>query len=224
MTPPEDNRSLVDDLVSDLTPVRRFPSLRMAVLGMALVFVPTVAIVEVVHQPGVDLVAKLTTDPWFAAVVLGLVVGAFGAGLAGFAGLVPGREAVERPALWTALAGLGGAVLAAGAATLFTADAGATHLQKDVACFMLGAGVGLVPAAAVIVLHRWGFVRRPERAAALALIAAFGLGGLSVQLVCHYPGARHMLFGHVGVPVFMLVLGFGPMLLLLRRFANRFGS
>lgn len=219
---PRRTPELIDALVHDLEPVRRFPSLpaALAIVGVAWLVLAAV-LWRLMHPDWAEVGAKVVTDPWFAAVLGGLGAAALGGALAAIASVVPGRETLERRARTVGGAGLAAAVTAGLVATVAGLGDPPPALSKDVTCFVLGATVGVAPALALVLLVRWGLVLRPWRSATGALLGAFGLGGLAVQIGCHYPGARHMLLGHVGVPVVMGAVLLVPLVLLVRRFAAR---
>jgi len=219
----DETRRLVDRLVADLAPVKRVPALGVAlaiVLGAWLVFGLLAAWV---HRPLLDVAGQIAAEPWVGLVVVGLALGALAATVAALAGVVPGREPVERRAATLAWAGVALATSVGAVATLLGVGRGLTAPSHDAACFALAVTVGLGPLAALVALERRGLVARVERGARLTLLAGFGLGGLAVQLVCHEPGARHLLFGHVLVPTVMLALGVLPLAWLLRRLARHDG-
>jgi len=215
------HRELIDDLASGLEPVRRFPSLPVAWLGVGLVWIGVAVLAWRLQRPGPDWAVMLTGSPVFVAVTLGLLLAAAAAPLAAIAGVVPGREVVARRARVLAVAGLGLAAVAGAGATLLGLGEPPPPLAKDAGCLVLGALVGVPPLIALVLLARWGVVQRPSSSTCWALLGAGGLGGLAVQIGCHYPGARHMLLAHVGVPIAMGLIGAVPLGLLVRRLAVR---
>lgn len=220
MTGWRDGRALIDDLVDDLAPVRRFPRPSVALAGVFVTWlVAAVLAWRLFHPSARELAGRLSSEWPFGLVLVGLAVAAAAGCAAAIAGVIPGRETAETGGRRVAWAGLALCVGAGVVATLV--DPGQTPLRKDVACFVLGAAVGVPPALALVVLERWGVVQRPARSAALALLGAFALGGVAVQIGCHDPGARHVLLGHVGIPVVVTAIGLAPLLALVRRFAAR---
>lgn len=215
-----DTSSLVDELVADLEPVRVFPSLPAAVGMVVGVWLVATAVVAWSKRPPLDFAAVLRADPWIGLVLIGLASGAIAAAVAAVTSVVPGRERSLRGARRVAWGGVGLALAAGLVATMLGLGGGPTPLSSDFACFVLSGVVGLGPAIALIALERRGLVRRPAESATFALLGAFAMGGLAVQLVCHHPGARHMLCGHVIVPIVMLALGLVPLRALLRRFGD----
>jgi hypothetical protein len=219
---PRRTRELIDALVVDLEPVRRFPSLPAALGIVGVAWLVLAALLwRLMHPDPAEVGVKVVTDPWFAAVLVGLGAAALGGSLSAIAGVVPGRETLERGARTVGGTGLVVAVAAGLGATALGLGEPSPALSKDITCFVLGATVGVAPAIALVLLERWGLARRPWRNATGALLGAFGLGGLAVQIGCHYPGARHMLLGHVGVPVVMGAVLLVPLALIVRRFAAR---
>lgn len=217
----ETTSHLVDDLVSDLEPVRLFPSLAAALALVLAVWAAVAVGAAYLKRPPLDFVALLGAEPWIGLVLLGLVAGAVAGTLSAIAGVVPGRDRVEQQARLVAFGGLALAVAVGLAATTLGLGRASTAFSHDASCFAMSVGIGLAPAVSLVLLERRGFVQRPRRSAMLALLGSFTLGGLAVQLVCHHPGARHMLCGHVLVPVVMIALGLLPLAALLRRSAEQ---
>jgi len=204
-------RDLVDELVQDVAPVRRFPALSTS-LGLVLSgWILATAIAASRHGEPLDLVARSIGNPWFALTLVGLAI----AGLAGCLGavvdLVPGREATARRAGRATVVGLASSLVAGAAAIWTGVDPTITSWAEDGACLGLGATIGLVPMIGLVVLERRGFIQRPPRSAAIALAGAFGLGGLAVQATCQHVGAHHMLLGHIAVPLVVLALATIPL-------------
>jgi len=220
-----EGRELIESLVADLRPVHRFPRVGTA-LAIVLAAWSGLAFAawRLLQARLGDVLARVSGDATFVLLVGALLVAALAGSIAAIASAVPGREAIERAGLRAAGVGLGAAVAAGLVATALGVGAGTTPPAKDLACFTLGTTVGLPPLVALVVLERWGFVQRPGRSGLLAVIGALGLGALAIQVCCHYPGARHMLLGHVGVPVVAGALLLGPVVHIVRRFAARRGG
>jgi ABC-type proline/glycine betaine transport system permease subunit len=62
-----------------------------------------------------------------------------------------------------------------------------------------------------------GWALHPIRAALVALLGAGALGTAIVHLGCGFLGPKHVLLGHLSVPVVLAVLGLYPLSVLLRR-------
>ncbi len=208
---------LVDDLVRDLAPARRFPSLITALALVLGAWAVGAGLSAMLHGPPAVLLQRLTSDPLFGLVIAGLGFGAL-AGCAGaISSVLPGREDTTRRAGRASVLGLGLAIVIGIAANLSGVDPITTPLSKDAACFVSGAGLGFAPLVVIIVLERRGFIQKPAHSALIALAGAFGLGALAVQLFCQQPGARHALLGHLSVPVVLIVLATVPLARLLSR-------
>jgi hypothetical protein len=207
---------LMQDLATDLAPVRRVPPLRLGLASVLAVWLGVFVIVGLVHEPWLAASLARTHGPAQILVVLGLIMAAAGGLIAALAGSIPGREATERNGFRAALAGLslsGIALLAMALGVLGES----TALAADAQCFSSGTLMGLAPAVTLWAFLRLGWVQRPRRDAGLALLGAFALGGLMIHSVCSYEGVRHILLGHASIPVVVAVLGAPPLALLLRR-------
>ncbi len=62
-----------------------------------------------------------------------------------------------------------------------------------------------------------GWMARPIRAALVAAAASGALGGIIVHLSCDFLGPRHLLIGHLTVPVVLALLALYPLGVLFRR-------
>jgi hypothetical protein len=193
---------LIDDLVSDLSPVKPMPRLRVA-MGTALGFWSVILVLTALMGGGTSNFVGRTLGHWSIAIVtVGLAVAAFGGSLSGLAASIPGRNALQRQGLRIAIAGLA-AALGAGLVSALMAAPSALPLSKDVSCFGSGVGLAIVPGAVLLMYLRWGFVQRPRLGASMALLGGFALGGLAVQYLCPLEGSRHVLLGHLSVPLVM---------------------
>jgi hypothetical protein len=206
---------LIDELVGDLAPVRRFPSLGTGLAFALGAWGIAAGLSTFLHAGPNALFQKASSDLWFVLVVSGLSV----AGVAGCAGAIssvlPGREDETRRAGWVAALGLGVAVFVGATANWFGVDPVATSFAKDAGCFMLGATIGIAPLGVLVLLERRGFIQQPARSALIALAGGFALGGLAVQLFCQQSGASHTLLGHISVPVVMAAIATLPLAWLL---------
>lgn len=206
---------LIDELVRDLAPVRPFPSLAAGLAWVLGAWGIAAGLSMLLHADPSGSIAKASSDPWFALVVLGLSVGALAGSVGAILSVLPGRERETHRAWRVSVLGLGVAVLVGAAATGFGIDPVATPFAKDAGCFALGAAVGIVPLGVLVAIARHGFVQQATRSALIALAGGFALGGLAVQLFCQQPGAAHMLLGHVSVPIVMMTLAAFPLARLL---------
>lgn len=210
-------RAVIDGLVQELAPVRRFPAWPTALTGLLVAWAAATALSASRHGESIDLIARSTGNPWFALALAGLALAGVAGCLAAVVDLVPGREAAARRVRDASVLGLVASVVAGAGSIWSGADPAISSWKEDGACLVLGATIGLVPMIGVLLLERRGFVQYPPRSAAIALAGAFGLGGLAVQLTCQHAGARHMLLGHVAVPVVALALAIIPLTRLLSR-------
>lgn len=204
---------LIDELAADLAPVERLPRIRWGLAGALGLWCLVFFAASWMHDPPVDVRARLASNGTWAAISMGLMLAALAGAIAGLAGAVPGREDLERRARWV---GLGGLVLAVvvGVYATFVAigvDRVEAPISQDAWCFAVGASIGLVPGAVLLAFVRQGHVLRPGRDAMLLLVGSFSLGALAVQVVCQHDGARHMLLGHAVMPLLLLTLAGIPL-------------
>ena len=208
---------LISALVDDLEPIRPLPRLRSAFAVVLAVWASVLGVVLLTlqHEPGGRL---LLASPVYFASFAGLVVAALGGTLSALAAGRPGRTRLEVGGLVVCLAGL----LAAAAACLIAMagldfGAQASPPGRDAMCFRTGALLSLLPAGAVLSFLVRGWTARPIRAALVAAIAAGAFGASVVHLSCDLLGPRHLLLGHLGVPVVLGALALYPLGILLRR-------
>lgn len=208
---------LVSGLVDDLAPVRPLPRLRSAFSIVLAVWATMLGVVLLTlrHEPGAH--ALLANGLYFASFA-GLVVAALGGTLSALAAGRPGRTKLEVAGLLVCLAGL----LAAAVACLIGMgglDFGehASPPGLDAMCFREGAFLSILPAGVVLSFLVRGWTARPIRAALAAAIAAGALGASVVHLSCDFLGPRHLLMGHLSVPIVLAALALYPLGVLLRR-------
>jgi len=194
---------LIDDLVADLSPVARVPRLRVALAAVLGAWAVSFLIALPVEQTGSEFPARVLTSGSAFVVTLALGLAALFGALTGLASSVPGREELQRQASRLSLGGLAVATATALLAAILSDAPRIAPMLRDAGCFGFGVGLGLLPGGALLLLVRRGWVQRPRLAAAMALIGGFGLGALTIQMLCPIDAARHMLFGHVGVPIVM---------------------
>lgn len=215
----EQTQRLIAQLANDLTPVRRVPRLRS--VASAVLAVSFAVLAYSVSRGGVreDCWQLVTGNANFAAVLLGLAICGIGATLAALAGALPGREAVFRRGGIAAGLGLALAVVA-GAFTLATQASVAGSLRDDWMCLRAALMLSPLPIAAVLFASSRGWVARPGLTAIAALAGAGAAGALGIHLACDMIGARHILLGHVSVPVVLALVACLPAAMLLRRLAR----
>ena len=212
--------SLIDQLVDVLTPVRRILPLRAAlaiVLGV-WAFVLGLGLATRAPSPGLW---ETAVGSWLLAGVLGgLVLVGFGGSAAALAARVPGRETVFKAGAALLLAGLlaGAGVCAIALALLGFNDR--CPLIADGMCLGRSVLFALPVVIGMNVLVLRGCVSRPGTTALLALAAPAALGAVVVHLTCSLDGPRHLLFGHLGAPLVLALVGALPLAMLLRRLAR----
>ncbi len=206
---------LLNELVRDLKPVHRIPTLRTIGVGVVAAWLVSIAIEWAVrgHAPEFGPVA-LWGDPGFLVVLAGLGVAAVGASLGALAGAVPGREDEARLALGSGLVGLALAC-AGGVGTLLAGGSANASLAfgDSVSCLVRASLLGLAPA-----IIAWAFLshtctRRPYTGAGASALGAVALGAILVHATCRAENPIHMLLGHSLAPVWValavtLPLGF----------------
>ncbi len=211
---------VIQRLAEDLAPVRPVPRLRVALATVLAAWAAVLAFVLLRDGARAELWGSLFSNAAFGGVFVGLALAAIGGAAAGLASGVPGREAVVRTGSAAALAGL---AAAAGLCLVFLAAFGASDgspFSTDGICFRRSAVFAVLPAAGLVAFSVRGWVQRPLRAGAIALLGAVALGSLVAHVSCPFFGARHLLLGHVGAPVALALLGALPLGLTLRRFAR----
>jgi len=211
------NDRLISELVDDLAPVRPLPRLRSAFSIVLAVWATMLGVVLLTlqHQPGAR---GLLANPVYFASFAGLVMAALGGTLSALAAGRPGRTKLEVGGLLVCVAGLLAAVVACliGMGGLDLAQ----HPSPpglDAMCFREGAFLSLLPAGVVLSFLVRGWTARPIRAALAAAIAAGALGASVVHLSCDFLGPRHLLMGHLSVPIVLGALALYPLGVLLRR-------
>jgi hypothetical protein len=212
--------SLVREMARDLRQVKRVASLRVSLLfvlglwGLVLVAFGTLSKLRA------DLVADLLSSPAYLSVAAGLVMIAVGGSLAALAAGIPGRDRASRGGAGAALVGL---VLGGVGCGFALASVGLRHgspMAADLSCFLHSMALAILPVLVVVgvVVRRW--VVQPVLAGALSLGSAAAYGALLTQLACQSWGPRHLLLGHLAVPVVLALVGVLPLALLLRRTAR----
>ena len=131
---------------------------------------------------------------------------------------VPGRERLELGASATASIGLMAAALACLAGMRAAGLEGSEFATaRDGICFRHGVFLALLPAGVILSFLVRGWAVHPFRAAAIALLASGALGVSIVHLACDVFAPRHVLMGHLSVPVVLAALGVYPLAVILRR-------
>lgn len=217
MSEADSTKRLIASLTEDLERVRPLPRLRTAFAIILSVWAMFLGLVlwgsEASHG-----VSSLLGDRLYLASFIGLMVAAVGSTVSALAAGVPGRDRLERGGMWVALGGLSSAALACLAAMRFVSGpALASPPGLDAMCFREAALLSLLPAGVILSFLVRGWASHPIRAALVALLGAGALGTAIVHLDCGFLGPKHVLLGHLSVPVVLAVLGLYPLSVLLRR-------
>ena len=218
----ERSRDLIRALGDDLRPVRPIPRLRLALVGVVVVWVAVVAASWIGSglRPG-GLTAMYTRGSIaFLFAALGAVGGA--GILAALAAAVPGRERLA----WASFGfGLVAAAAAAGFGT-FLVFASAGHepgapTAAHVSCLARACGVGLIPALVVAGIAARAAPYRPLVIVLGAAAGASALGTVAAEATCPFADPVHLMLGHVLAPVVGALLLTLPLLFAMRRFQRR---
>lgn len=214
---------LLGDLVADAHEVRLVPRLRV-VIALAIV-IAAIAAALFVRSWGLrpDLVFRLTGDPSFAAIWLGLLLMGFGALLAAAAASIPGRVRAERVGF--RLAALGAAIGLVAAPLWVLLMSGGAGLPFDWHAFVCMGGaarIAALPAVGITAFVLWALPARPAFAACLGCVGLAALGAAVVHAACPDDNARHWVAAHALAPLFVgLVVGLPLFVLARARSARR---
>ncbi len=146
---------------------------------------------------------------------VGLVIASLGGTASALAAGIPGRERLEIVGVGIAAFGLFAGALACviGMQSLGVS----ANPAQDVMCFEKGAFLSLLPAGVILSFLVRGWTARPFRAALIALLGSGALGALIVHLSCGFLAPKHLILGHLSVPIVLMVLGVYPVAVLLKR-------
>jgi len=200
---------LVDGLVDDLHPVRPIPRLRSAFAVILAVWAALMGVVlSSSHaRMGESILEAVLHHPIYLASFIGLLVAAVGGAISALAAGVPGRERLEVAGLTTAWVGLLAAAIACfGGLRAADFDSLGEHVHAHAVCFNRGLYLSLLPAGVIFSFLVRGWAAHPFRAAGVALLASGG-----------WLAPKHLLLGHLSVPIVLLALGFYPLAVILRR-------
>jgi len=207
---------LIEGLVDDLTPVRPIPRLRSAFAVILALWAALLGVVLFSSSKGLASGALLH-DQVYLASFMGLGLAAVGGALSALAAGVPGRERLEIVGLGTACLGL----MAAAIACLYGLQQPPLETSApaglDAICFRHGVILSLLPAGVILGFLVRGWTARPFRAVAVALAGSGALGAVIVHLGCGFVGPRHLLVGHLSVPIVLALLGLYPLAVIVRR-------
>ena len=211
---------LIDGLVGDLRPVRPIPRLRSAFAVILAVWAALLGVVlSSSHaRMGESIIEALLHHPIYLASFVGLLVAALGGAVSALAAGVPGRERLEVAGLTACWVGLLAAAIAClGGLRAADFESLGDHAQAHAVCFNRGLYLSLLPAGVIFGFLMRGWTAHPLRAASVALLASGALGVLIVQLGCDWLEPRHLLLGHLSVPLVLIALGFYPLGVALRK-------
>jgi len=213
----ETTERLVGELTSELQPVKRVPPLSLMLGGIFVLwgahFLALVGSNGLAAGMGIELTGNLA----FVGALLGLTLSANGGLLGALALAAPGNDSAA--GIGAMAAGLGLA-LALGASLIGVAlDAGTGLAMRSAewGCLSHSISLALLPGGLLLFFMFKGWVAQPLLASAVAPAASFSVGAVMVHTVCPLFDAGHILFGHVGAPISMLVLGSLPLALAFRR-------
>lgn len=208
---------LISGLVEDLKPIRPQPRLRQAFAIILALWTTLLGVVLWTQENDAGL-GSLYSNRIYLWSFLGLVVASCSATISALAAGVPGRDRLEIGAMVFSWLGL---VIAAVACLLgMNALGPSTTVSPDGAdamCFQKSALLSLLPAGVVLSFLVRGCVSRPFRAALVALVASGAIGASIVHASCHFVSPRHLLMGHLSVPLALALFGFYPLATILRR-------
>ena len=197
----------LNELVRDLKPVHRIPSLRTIGAGVVAVWLASIAVEWAVGgiAPEFGPVA-LGGDPGFLVVLAGLGIAAVGVTLGALASAVPGREDEARLAMRSGLAGL---ALACAGGVWATLDGGPATLElalgDSVSCLVRASLLGLAPAIITCAFLSHTCTRRPYAGAGASVLGAVALGAILVHATCRAEDPLHMLLGHSLAPLWVVL-------------------
>lgn len=207
--------SLIDRLTEDLEPVRTLPRLRSAFAIVLAVWAAFLSLA--LFSSGRGLAHFTPLGDWmYGASFAGLVIAALGGTASALAAGVPGRERIENGGMLVAFLGL----IAAACLCLFEMGGSAdysAHLEADGMCFRDAVWASILPAGVILTFLIRGWATRPVVASLVALLSSGAVGSILVHLSCDFLSPKHVLVGHLSVPLVLSLLGLYPLGVLLRR-------
>jgi hypothetical protein len=131
---------------------------------------------------------------------------------------IPGRERLEVSGMLLSIVGLGAAAIACWIGVISLGPmATASPEGADAMCFNEAALLSLLPAGVILSFLVRGWAARPLRAASIALLGSGALGAFVIHVSCNLLTPRHILVGHLSVPIVLALLGLYPLAVVLRR-------
>jgi hypothetical protein len=208
---------LIESLVGDLSPVRPVPRMRSAFAVILAVWAAMLGVVLWTKSTELTVGAWVRSETYLVS-FFGLMLAALGGTISALSAGVPGRERLELGASATASVGLLAAAIACLAGMRAAGlEASETVLTQDGICFRHGVYLSLLPAGVIVSFLVRGWALHPFRAAGIACVASGALGAVIVHLSCNLLSPRHLLIGHLSVPIVLALLGLYPLALILRR-------
>ncbi len=207
---------LISSLVDDLEPIRPLPRLRLAFAVILALWAMMLGFV-LWAKTGHAGVQSLFTNRIYFASFMGLLVASLGGTISALAAGVPGRERLEIRGMLLSLLGLLGAAVACLFGMHELGLSTPSPQGVDAMCFRESALMSVLPAGVILSFLVRGWAAHPVRAALLALLGSGALGAMIVHASCDFLAPRHLLVGHLSVPVVLVLLGIYPLTLVLRR-------
>jgi hypothetical protein len=208
---------LIESLGADLVPTRPLPRLRSAFAIVLTVWASIVGLLALGTNFSINHSA-LIGSRFYLGCFVGLVIAALGGTASALAAGVPGRERLEVAGVGIAAFGLFAGALACliGIRTVGI-DSVAPDAARNLMCFEEGAFLSLLPAGVILSFLVRGWTARPFRAALIALLGSGALGALIIHLSCGLLAPKHLILGHMSVPIVLMVLGVYPVAVVLKR-------
>jgi hypothetical protein len=189
-------------LVRELKPVRPIPPLRVGVAAATGIWLGLLGVLA--------LSGMLETRPWrhsdwsdpaFLLVLVGLALLGFGSTIAALASVVPGRDRATRIGLGVGALGI---LIALTSNRLWISLGDLVMSREELAacmeCLSHATGLGALTALTTCVFVGYGFLRRPNASAALALVGSVAFGAIVVHTSCLATSPVHLLVSHVLAP------------------------
>jgi len=201
-----DTDELIKRLAADLQPVRPLrPSLTRAILWLAI-SLPYVAAVVWTKLMMVDP-AQAATDTRFMIEQAATLATAVTAAIAAFRSAVPG---FDLRILLLPLAPLGLWLASVGQGCVqdwFRLGADGLAIRPDWDCLPMAAIIGIIPAAAIVVMLRKALPLHPRLTLALAALAVASVANFGLQFAHMRDASIMVLTWHLGAAVVISVLG-----------------
>jgi hypothetical protein len=184
------------------------------VLAVSVVVLGLVMLGETA-RPGI---ASMLSDRIYLVSLIGLVVAGFAGSISALASAVPGRDRLQWGGMLVAWLGLASAGVACWVGLSAQGlEAPASPVGLDAMCFRGAALCLLLPAAAILSFLVRGWAARPVASASIALLGAGAIGAGIVHASCGFLAPKHLLLGHLSVPIVLLLVGLYPLSVILRK-------